>query len=83
MIGAAGAGLCETRDFGIMWPQWHSLLFEGQGSVDMRLVRPREMKKMLLFWKKEATKHEYEGECYLRKRVTSLENTKLCMKKIY
>ena len=46
--GPAGAVLCETRDLGVMWPQWHALLFEGQVAVDMRVVRPQDGKKMLL-----------------------------------
>ena len=28
----------ETRDLGIKWPQWHTLMFEGQEVVDMRIV---------------------------------------------
>ena len=27
--------MCETRDLGIKWPQWHTLTFEGQVQVDM------------------------------------------------
>ena len=61
-----GAVWCETRDLGIKWPQWHTLLLEEQGRVDMRLVCPRVVKKMLVKqvrttqWKKWATKHEYD-----------------------
>ena len=42
--------MCETRDLGIKWPQWHTL----------------DVKKLLLqqartvYWKKWAVKHEYE-----------------------
>ena len=46
--GPAGAVMCETRDLGIMWPQWHTLLFEGQVAVDMSAVSPQDVKKMLL-----------------------------------
>ena len=48
MRGPAGAVLCETRDFGIKWPQWHTLVFEGQVRVDMRHVCLKDVKKMLL-----------------------------------
>ena len=56
----------ETRDLGIKWPQWHTLLFEGQVAVDMRVVCPQDAKKMLLkrarmvYWNKWAAKHECE-----------------------
>ena len=36
--GLAGAVVCETRNLGIKWPQWHTLLFYGQCRVDMRFV---------------------------------------------
>ena len=39
--GPAGAVMCETRDVGIQWLRWHTLLFEGQEVVDMRVVCPR------------------------------------------
>ena len=45
--GPAGAVTCETRDFGIKWPQWHTLLFEGQVPVDIRVVCPQDAKTML------------------------------------
>ena len=34
--GPAVAVMCETRDLGIKWSQWHTLMFEGQVQVDMR-----------------------------------------------
>ena len=40
--------MCETRDLGIKWPQWHTLIFEGQGAVNMWYVCPKDVKKMLL-----------------------------------
>ena len=64
--GPAGAVMCETRDLRIKWPQWHMLLFEGQLVVDMRVVCPQDVKKILLkqarmvCWKKWAAKHEHE-----------------------
>ena len=32
--------MCETRDLGIKWSQWHTLMFEEQVNVDMRVVCP-------------------------------------------
>ena len=59
--GLAGAVLCETRDWGIKWPQRHTLIFEGQVKVDMRFVCPKDVKKMLMKrQRKWAAKHEYE-----------------------
>ena len=64
--GPAGAVMCETRDLGIKWPQWHTLIFEGEVNIVMRYVFPKDVKKMLLqqartvCWKKWAAKHEYE-----------------------
>ena len=40
--GPAGAVMCETGDLGIKWPQWHALIFEGQGKVDVKLVCPKK-----------------------------------------
>ena len=40
--------MCENRDLGIKWPQWHTLLFEGQVVVDMRMVCSQDVRKMLL-----------------------------------
>ena len=37
--------MCETHDLGTKWPQWHTLLFDGQRRVDMRFVCPRDEKK--------------------------------------
>ena len=54
--------MCETRDLGIKWPQWHTLIVEGQAQADMRYVCPKDVKKMLLkqartvHWKKWAAK---------------------------
>ena len=64
--GLAGAVMCETRDLAIKWPQWHTLMYEGQVKVDMRYVCPKDVKNILLTqarstsWKKWAAKHEYE-----------------------
>ena len=64
--GLADAVTCETRDLGNQWPLWCTLLFKEQVAVDMRVVCPQDVKKMLLkqarmaFWKKWAAKHECE-----------------------
>ena len=61
-----GAVMCETSDLGVKWPLWHTLLFEGDRSVDVRNACLKNVKKMLLqqarkvHWKKWAAKHEYE-----------------------
>ena len=56
--------MCETPDPGIKWPQWHTLVFEGQVAAEMRVVCPQAVKQMLLnqarmvYWKKLAAKDE-------------------------
>ena len=58
--------MCETRDLGIKWPYWHTLIFGNDTKSDMRFVCPKDVKKMLVqtarsvYWKKVAAKHEYE-----------------------
>ena len=48
------------------WPYWHTLIFGNDIKIDMRLVCPKDVKKMLVqtirsvYWKKRATKHEYD-----------------------
>ena len=44
----AEAVMCETRDLGIQWPQWHTLLFGEQVAVDMRVVCLQFVKNMTL-----------------------------------
>ena len=54
--------MCETRDLGIKWSHWHTLIFEGAVRIYMRYVCPKDVKKMLVqharsvFWKKWAAK---------------------------
>ena len=63
---SAHGGKCETRDLGIKWPQLHTSLSEVQVAVDMSVVCPQNVKKMLLkqarmvYWKKWAAKHGCE-----------------------
>ena len=58
--------MCETRDLGIKWSQWDTLIFEEQMKVDMRVVCPQDVQMMLLkqarmiYWKRWAAKHECE-----------------------
>ena len=58
--------LCETRDPSIRWPHWHTLIFEGDRTIDVRHVCPKDVKKLILQqartvdWKKWAAMHEYE-----------------------
>ena len=70
--GPAGAVMCETRDLGIKWPYWHTLIFDNVTKIGMGLqpVQPTGR------W---AAKHEYEelkeearlepGLALLRKKV--------------
>ena len=58
--------VCETRDLGVKWPYWRSLIFGNDIKIDMRFVCPKDVKKMLVqtarsvYWTKWAVKHEYE-----------------------
>ena len=62
----ARAVMCETRDLGIKWPYGYTLIFGNDTKIDMRLVCPTDVKKMLVqtarsvYWKKWAAKHEYD-----------------------
>ena len=58
--------MSETRDLGIKRPQWLIWKFEEQAAVDMRVVCPQDVKKMLvrqarkIYWKGWAAKLECE-----------------------
>ena len=58
--------MCQTRDLGIRWPHWHTLIFSDETRIDMRFLCPRNVNKMLVqrarsvFWEKWAAEHEYE-----------------------
>ena len=39
--------MCETRDMGIKWPHWHTLVFSDETRIDMRYVCPRDCQNML------------------------------------
>ena len=41
--GPAGAVMCETRDLGIKWPYWHTLVFSSEIRIDMRYVCPKDV----------------------------------------
>ena len=34
--------MCETRDLGIKWPCWHTLVFRNEITIDMRYVCPKD-----------------------------------------
>ena len=55
MRGPVEAVMCETKDLGIKWPHWHTLIFDGEVRIDMRNVCPEDVKKMLV------QRAEYEG----------------------
>ena len=42
--GVAGAVMCETRDLGIKWPQWHTFNFRraSAGGYEIRLPKKRK-----------------------------------------
>ena len=59
--------MCETRDLGIKWLPWHTMLCEGQVAVEMICFCPAGRKHVLLKkqarmdqWKRWAAKHECE-----------------------
>ena len=62
--GPVGAVMCETRDLGIKWPHWHTLICSNDRKIDMRCVCPKAVKKILVqqartvYLKKWAAKHE-------------------------
>ena len=37
--------MCEARDLGIRWPQWHTLMSSDEMKMDMRFVCPKDVKK--------------------------------------
>ena len=53
--GPAGAAMCETRDLGIKWQHWHTLILEGEVRIDMRCDCPKDVKKMLLHRPEQST----------------------------
>ena len=46
--GPGGAVMRGTRALGIKWPQWYTLMFEEQVTVDMRVVCPQNVQQVLL-----------------------------------
>ena len=48
MRGPAGAVMRETRDLGIKWPCWHTLVFNNEITIGMRHVCPKDVRKMLV-----------------------------------
>ena len=46
--GPARAVMCETRDLGMKWPCWHTLVFSNVITIGMRYVCPKDVKKMLV-----------------------------------
>ena len=37
--------MCETRDLGVKWPYWRSLIFGNDIKIDMRFVCPKGCQK--------------------------------------
>ena len=44
--------MCETRDLGIKWPLWHTLLVSDEIKIDMMLVCPKRCFKKTVHWHK-------------------------------
>ena len=40
--------MCETRDLGIKWPCWHTLVFSNEMTIDMRYVCPKDVRKKMV-----------------------------------
>ena len=43
--GPATAVMCETRDLGIKWPYWHTLIFGNKIIIDTRFVCPEMLER--------------------------------------
>ena len=67
--GLAGAVMCETRDLGIKWLQWHTLVFELQEKVDMRVVYPKDAEKMFLQQAKSTCWRNWAAMVMLRREL--------------
>ena len=37
--------MCQTRDLGIQWPHWHTLIFSDETRIDVRFLFPRDVRK--------------------------------------
>ena len=46
--GLAEAVMCETRDLGVKWPYWQTLVFSGEIKIDMRYVCSQDVSEMLV-----------------------------------
>ena len=77
--------MCETRDLGIKWPHWHTLIFSDETRIDMSFVCPGDVKKMLaqrtrsVYWKNWAAKHDHEE---LKEGAWLEPGRALCKKKV-
>ena len=63
----------ETRALGIKWPQWYTLMFEEQVTVDMRVVCPQNVQQVLLYEvkKKDEEKRKEEEHHKLVSRIVA------------
>ena len=58
--------MCDTRDLGVKWPHWHTLMCSDETKIDMRFVCSRDVKNLTVCrgrsvkWKKWTAKHEHE-----------------------
>ena len=40
--------MCETRDLGIMWPHWHTLIFEGGVRIGHETCLPKRCEEHVI-----------------------------------
>ena len=46
--GPAEAVMCETRDLGMTWPYWQTLVFSNEITIEVRHACPKDVRKMLV-----------------------------------
>ena len=73
--------MCETRDLGIRWPHWHTLVVNDETRIDMRCVCPKTFERCWVqrvrsvYWTTWAAKHDQEelkegpAQALLRKKA--------------
>ena len=70
--------MCETRDLGIKWPQWHTLFEEASGGGhESGLPAGREKDASECVWERWAAKHVRvagANPSYTKRGQTIIEN---------
>ena len=65
------AVMLETRDSGTKCPQRHTVMFEGQEKVDMRVACPQDVKKMHLKQAKSQFRKKWQPNMSVRRLAGS------------